>query len=125
MSLNMIVWFLVVISGMLFTIFFYMMNVQKIGLYGILKAIGVKTSTLFKMMWTQMVFITAIALGLSIVLSRVFNIVAPEGMPFSLPTTTTVQLSFVFLIIGFIGATLSGLQIKKIEPLHAIQQGEV
>jgi putative ABC transport system permease protein len=125
MSLNMIVWFLVVISGMLFTIFFYMMNVQKIGLYGILKAIGVKTSTLFKMMWTQMVFITVIALGLSISLSRVFNIVAPEGMPFSLPTTTTVQLSLVFLLIGFIGATLSGLQIKKIEPLHAIQQGEV
>jgi putative ABC transport system permease protein len=124
MSLNMIVWFLVVISGMLFTIFFYLMNVQKIGLYGILKAIGVKTSTLFKMMWTQMVFITVIALGLSIALSRVFNIVAPEGMPFSLPTTTTVQLSLVFFLIGFIGATLSGLQIKKIEPLHAIQQGE-
>src|SRR5699024_4795692 len=34
LSLNMIVWFLVVISGMLFGIFFYMMNVQKIGLYG-------------------------------------------------------------------------------------------
>src|SRR5690625_6091647 len=48
LSLNMIVWFLVVISGMLFGIFFYMMNVQKVGLYGILKAIGVKTSTLFK-----------------------------------------------------------------------------
>ncbi len=29
MSLNMIVWFLIVISGMLFAIFFYMMNVQK------------------------------------------------------------------------------------------------
>src|SRR5699024_12819101 len=43
LSLNMIVWFLVVISGMLFGIFFYMMNVQKVGLYGILKAIGVKT----------------------------------------------------------------------------------
>jgi putative ABC transport system permease protein len=125
MSLNMIVWFLVVISGMLFTIFFYMMNVQKIGLYGILKAIGVKTSTLFKMMWTQMVFITVIALGLSVALSRIFNMIAPEGMPFSLTTTTTVQLSLVFLIIGFIGATLSGLQIKKIEPLQAIQQGEV
>jgi putative ABC transport system permease protein len=125
MSLNMIVWFLVVISGMLFTIFFYMMNVQKIGLYGILKAIGVKTSTLFKMMWTQMVFITLIALGLSVALSRVFNLIAPKGMPFSLTNTTTVQLSVVFLIIGFIGATLSGLQIKKVEPLHAIQQGEV
>lgn len=125
LSLNMIVWFLVVISGLLFAIFFYMMNVQKIGLYGILKAIGVKTSTLFKMMWTQMFFITVIALGLSIALSQSFNLIAPEGIPFSLTTATTVQLSIVFLIIGFIGATLSGTQIKKVEPLQAIQQGEI
>jgi putative ABC transport system permease protein len=124
MSLNMIIWFLVVISGMLFAIFFYMMNVQKIGLYGILKAIGVKTSLLFKIMWTQMVFITVIALSISISLSQIFIRLAPKGMPFSLPVETTVQLSLVFFIIGFIGATLSGLQIKTVQPLQAIQQGE-
>lgn len=125
MSLNMIVWFLVVISGMLFAIFFYMMNVQKIGLYGILKAIGVKTGTLFKMMWTQMLFITVIALGFSVAFSQGFKMVSPKGMPFSLTLETTIQLSIVFLVIGFIGATLSGIQIKKVEPLQAIQQGEV
>ncbi|MBO0587428.1 ABC transporter permease [Sporosarcina sp. E16_8] len=125
MSLNMIIWFLVAISGMLFAIFFYMMNVQKIGLYGILKALGVKTSRLFGMMWYQMIFITLIALGLSVALSQGFALIAPKGMPFSLTLETTVQLSVVFLIIGFIGATLSGLQIKKVEPLQAIQQGEV
>ncbi|MFG6496540.1 ABC transporter permease [Fictibacillus sp. UD] len=124
-SLNLIVWFLVVISGMLFGIFFYMMNVQKIGLFGILKAIGVKTSDLYKMMWTQMLFITLIALSLSVTISQFFNRVAPKDMPFRLTTDTTVQLSIVFLIIGFIGATLSGLQIKRVEPLQAIQQGEV
>lgn len=125
MSLNMIVWFLVVISGMLFAIFFYMMNVQKIGLYGILKALGVKTSRLFGMMWYQMIFITVIALGLSVALSQVFTMIAPEGMPFDLTMETTIQLSIIFLVIGFIGATLSGLQIKKVEPLQAIQQGEI
>jgi len=125
MSLNMIIWFLVAISGMLFAIFFYMMNVQKIGLYGILKAIGVKTSTLFRMMWAQMFFITAIALVLSIALSQGFNMIAPQGMPFSLTIGTTIQLSILFVIIGFIGATLSGLQIRKVEPLQAIQQGDI
>src|SRR5699024_6525029 len=72
LSLNMIVWFLVVISGMLFGIFFYMLNVQKIGLYGILKAIGVKTSYLFKMMWSQMILVTIIALIFSVGLSQGF-----------------------------------------------------
>ncbi|SFA87245.1 MULTISPECIES: ABC transporter permease [unclassified Bacillus (in: firmicutes)] len=125
LSLNMIVWFLVVISGMLFAIFFYMMNVQKIALFGILKAIGVKTSALFKMMWTQMLLITTFALVLSVALSQIFNILAPKGMPFSLTLETTIELSIVFVIIGFIGSTLSGVQIKKVEPLQAIQQGEI
>lgn len=125
LSLNMIVWFLVVISGMLFGIFFYMMNVQKIGLYGILKAIGVKTSALFKMMWTQMIIITIVALVLSIGFTQLFSMVAPDGMPFYLLIVTSLQLAGVFVIIGFIGATLSGLQIKRIQPLQAIQQGEV
>ena len=125
LSLNMIVWFLVVISGMLFGIFFYMMNVQKIGLYGILKAIGVKTSTLFQMMWTQMLVITSIALALSIGLSQLFSGIASEGMPFHLTLATSGQLAIVFFVIGFIGATLSGIQIKKIQPLQAIQQGEM
>ncbi|MFD0715531.1 ABC transporter permease [Paenibacillus sp. GCM10027626] len=125
MSLNMIIWFLIAISGLLFAIFFYMMNVQKIGLYGILKAIGVKTSTLFRMMWSQMFFITLIALVLSVALSQGFNMIAPEGMPFSLTLSATIQLSVLFLVIGFIGATLSGLQIRKVEPLQAIQQGDM
>lgn len=125
LSLNMIVWFLVVISGMLFAIFFYMMNVQKVGLYGILKAIGVKTSTLFMMMWTQMLMISAIALSISLVFSQVFQSFAPQEMPFHLAMDTTVTLAAVFLVIGFVGATLSGFQIKKIQPLQAIQQGEM
>lgn len=125
MSLNMIIWFLVAISGLLFAIFFYMMNVQKIGLYGILKAIGVKTSSLFRMMWSQMLIITISALLLSILLSQGFTMIAPEGMPFSLTLMTTIQLSVLFLVIGFVGATLSGLQIKKVEPLQAIQQGDI
>jgi|SRR5690625_937416 len=125
LSLNMIVWFLIVISGMLFGIFFYMMNVQKIGLYGILKAIGVKTSYLFRMMWLQMLMITAMALIISIALSLGFSYIAPAEMPFHLTIMNMTQLAGIFIVIGFIGATLSGIQIKKIEPLQAIQQGEM
>jgi len=125
MTLNMIMWFLVVISGLLFAIFFYMMNVQKIGLYGILKALGVKTIVLFRMMWAQMLFITIAALILSIAFSQLFNFIAPEGMPFHLTMNTTIILSLLFIVIGFMGSTLSGIQIKKVEPLQAIRQGEM
>lgn len=124
LSLNMIVGFLIVISGLLFAIFFYMMNVQKMGIYGILKAIGLKTMKLFQIIWVQMFVVTIIALMISIILGQVFSMIAPSGMPFHLPFNTTIQLSIVFLIIGFIGATISGIQIKQIEPLQAIQKGD-
>ncbi|MGA9288444.1 MAG: ABC transporter permease, partial [Anaerobacillus sp.] len=84
MTLTMIVWFLVVISGMLFAIFFYMMNVQKIGMYGILKALGIRTSDLFKMIWSQMALITITALFVSGLLSQVFHVIAPDTMPYHL-----------------------------------------
>lgn len=46
-------------------------------------------------------------------------------MPFHLTLNTTLLFAAIFLIIGFFGATLSGLQIKKVQPLQAIQQGEI
>ncbi|WP_077602458.1 ABC transporter permease [Oceanobacillus sojae] len=125
LSLNMIVIFLLVISGMLFAIFFYMINVQKLGIYGILKAIGVKTGKLFQMMWAQMFIISVISLILSALISQAFQLLAPGGMPFHLTWQATGRLSLVFIIIGFIGATLSGIQIKRVEPMQAIQQGEI
>lgn len=123
LSLNMIIIFLYVISGMLFAIFFYMINVQKLGTFGILKAIGVKTFTLFKMMWAQMFIITIISLLLAVGISQLFNMFAPSGMPFHLTLDMVLLSSGAFIIIGFIGATLSGIQIKKVEPMQAINQG--
>ncbi|MFC3899870.1 ABC transporter permease [Aliicoccus persicus] len=123
MSLNMITYFLYAISGLLFAIFFYMINVQKLTTFGILKAVGVKTITLFKMMWTQMILITIIALGIAVGISQLLVMVMPDAIPFQLTWEVTLFTSAVFMIIGFIGATLSGIQISKVEPMYAINQG--
>ena len=123
LSLNMIIAFLFVISGMLFAIFFYMINVQKLGTYGILKAVGVKTLTLLRLMWVQMILITLISLILAISLSQLITLILPEGMPYQLTLETSGIMAAGFFIIGFIGATLSGFQISKVEPMEAINQG--
>lgn len=124
MTLSMILWFLILISGMLFAIFFYMMNVQKTGMFGILKAIGVRSRELFYMMWIQMLAITILAVFLSGTASQAAGILLQETMPYELPLSTTLSLSAVFLAVGFVGSTLSGLRIRQIKPLEAIQQGE-
>lgn len=125
MTLDMIVWFLIIISGMLFAIFFYMMNVQKIGMYGILKAMGIKTTILLRMIWSQMLFLSVAAIVLAVACTTLFSFLAPDGMPFSLDFVMLIWLSLVFIIVGFVGATISAVQIKKAEPLQAIQQGDI
>ncbi|MGV2621376.1 UNVERIFIED_CONTAM: ABC transporter permease [Halobacillus marinus] len=123
-TLTMIVWFLVGISGLLFAVFFYMMNVQKVGMYGILKALGLRTRTLFQMMWTQM----GVLIVLSIVAAGAVSLnlihLLPEGTPYSLSVQTVLRLSLVFFIVGFAGSTLSAVQIRRIDPLTAIQRGD-
>jgi putative ABC transport system permease protein len=125
LSLNMITIFLFIISGLLFAIFFYMINVQKLSTFGILKAVGVKTISLFIMMWVQMLVITSISLILAVILSQMFDIFAPNGMPFDLPVDTLLGTVILFIVIGFIGVTISGVQIRKVEPMQAINQGGV
>ena len=70
-----------------------------------------------------MAITTIFSLMVSVSLSQLFNIVAPKGMPFTLSIGTTTQLSIVFLIIGFIGATLSGMQIKKLNRYRLYSKG--
>jgi putative ABC transport system permease protein len=125
MTLDMIVWFLIIISGMLFAIFFYMMIVQKIGMYGILKAMGLKTTVLLRMIWSQMLFLSVAAIVLAVACTTLFSFLAPDGMPFSLDFVMLLWLSLIFIIVGFAGATISAVQIKKAEPLQAIQQGDI
>ncbi|THF81711.1 ABC transporter permease [Cohnella fermenti] len=125
LTLNMIIVFLIAIGGLLFGIFFYMMNVQKMGLYGILKAIGVRTGALFRMMWTQMAVVAGIAMLGAAALSALFAAVAPGEMPFRLSGSSMAWLAVLFLVVGFAGSSVSGIQIKKVSPLAAIQQGEM
>lgn len=123
LSLNMITVFLYVISALLFAIFFYMINVQKMATFGILKAIGVKTLSLFVMMWVQMFMITIISLIIALLITQIFNVMAPSSMPFDLDQQTMLITSILFIVIGFVGATISGIQIKRVEPMQAINQG--
>ena len=74
-------------------------------------------------MWVQMILITLISLILAISLSQLITLILPEGMPYQLTIETSAVMAAGFFIIGFIGATLSGLQISKVEPMEAINQG--
>lgn len=123
-SLMMIVVFLFIISAFVSTVFFYVITLQKVNQFGILKAIGAKTSYIAKSIIIQVTLITMIGLMFSSLLVYGMTQVIPEGMPFRTSPTIVLGTATLFLILNLLGSLLSVNKVAKVDALEAIGRAE-
>ncbi|WP_078410785.1 ABC transporter permease [Priestia abyssalis] len=123
-SLTMMISFLIVIAAFVQAVFFYVITLQKTNQFGVLKAIGAKTSYLAKNLIGQVLILAAAAIGVSIALTFSVSALFPEGMPFELGTDTLVKYSALLIGVAVIGALLSLQRIAKIDAIEAIGRVE-
>lgn len=123
-SLTMIVVFLFIISAFVSTVFFYVITLQKINQFGILKAIGAKTSYIAKSIVIQVTLITMIGLTFSSLLVYGMTQVIPEGMPFRTSPTIVFGTAVLFLVLNLLGSLLSVYKVAKTDALVAIGRVE-
>lgn len=120
-SLNMMIIFMFVIAAFVLAAFFYVITLQKRDQFGVLKALGTKTSYLMINVVAQVVLIaflcTAIASGLTIGTAALL----PEDMPFMLTTGDMLQTSILILVVSIVGSLVSLFQIVKVDPIEAIE----
>src|SRR5699024_11530836 len=120
----MIVVFLFIISAFVSTVFFYVITLQKVNQFGILKAIGAKTSYIAKSIIIQVTLITMIGLLFSSLLVYGMTQVIPEGMPFRTSPTIVLGTAALFLILNLLGSLLSVNKVAKVDALEAIGRAE-
>ncbi|MGM7682559.1 ABC transporter permease [Cytobacillus sp. Hm23] len=123
-SLLMMITFLFVIAALVLAVFFYVITIQKINQFGVLKAIGVKSSYLANNIISQVVIITLISLLISIVLTFGIAEVLPTSMPFYLNTEIVVGCSLLFLVVSILGSLLSLYRVIKVDAIIAIGRVE-
>lgn len=123
-SLTMMISFLIVIAAFVQAVFFYVITLQKTNQFGVLKAMGAKTSYLAKNLIGQVLMLAAAAIGMSIALTFGVSALFPEGMPFELGTNTLVKYSALLIGVAVIGALLSLQRIAKIDAIEAIGRVE-
>ncbi len=123
-SLTMMISFLIVIAAFVQAVFFYVITLQKTNQFGVLKAIGAKTSYLAKNLIGQVLILAITAIGMSIALTFGVSALFPEGMPFELGTDTLVKYSALLIGVAVIGALLSLQRIAKIDAIEAIGRVE-
>lgn len=123
MSLTMMIVFLFVIGAFVLAVFFYVLTLQKTDQFGVLKALGTKTSYLMKNVISQVVLISVICIGIALGLTYGVAALFPNDLPFELNLINMLQFSGVLLVVTVLGSLLSLIQIVKVDPIRAIEGG--
>jgi putative ABC transport system permease protein len=109
-----------VVAGLVVALFFALVVLERLGLFGVLKAVGASSRTLAAGLVTQafLVALGAFALGGLVALGLVF--VIPEEVPVELEPRRAALTAISLLITALIGSAISFRRIIRIDPASAV-----
>ena len=109
------------IALVVIALFFALLTVERTGLYGVLKALGAKSSTLFVGLVAQAVVVTTIAAVIAGALVIVLDLVLPPGSIPLLVTPARLITSVVLLLLAaVVGCAFSLRRVLRVDPASAI-----
>jgi putative ABC transport system permease protein len=118
---NQIIGVTLVIATVVVALFFALLTVERTALYGILKAIGARSQTLFGGVVAQAVIVAAIAAAIGGVLALVFDAVIPPGaIPYQLVPGRVVTSAVSLVLAAVAGSAFSLRRVLRIDPASAI-----
>lgn len=120
-TFNQIIAITTVIAVVVIALFFALLTAERAGLYGVLKAVGARSSTLFVGLLTQALVITIIAAtaGLAMMAAAYFGI-PPGSLPFAITWTRLLGSVGLLLLAAIIGSAFSLRTVLRIDPAEAI-----
>ncbi len=122
---NQIIGLTVLIAIIVVALFFALITVERIGLYGVLKALGAGSGSLFAGVVVQAVIVTLIASAIGALAALGLAAIIPAGsIPF-IATGARLGGSTVFLLFAaIIGCAFSLRRVLKVDPAQAIGGGQ-
>lgn len=120
LTLDGMIYFLIVIAAFILGIFIFVMTLQKTAMFGVLKVQGVPTSYLAKSVLLQTTFLAVIGVAIGLALTAVTVIFLPEAMPYATNYPRMALFSVLLIAAAILGGAFSIRTIAKIDPLIAI-----
>lgn len=109
------------IAVVVVALFFALLTVERTGLYGVLKAIGATSGTLFRGVMLQAVVVTAIAAAIGSLLAVGLDLLIPPGtIPYTLLPARVVSSVVFLLVAAIVGCAFSLRRVLRIDPASAI-----
>lgn len=120
-TFNQILGVTVVIALVVIALFFALLTVERTGLYGVLKAIGARSGTIFAGLVVQAVAVIAVAsviAGLAVV---ALDAAIPAGsIPLSVSASRIVSSIVSLLVAAIVGCAFSLRRVLRIDPASAL-----
>ncbi|MBE9390224.1 FtsX-like permease family protein [Vagococcus salmoninarum] len=120
LTLDGMIYFLIVIAAFIIGIFIFVMTLQKTAMFGVLKVQGVPTAYLGKAVLLQTAVLAVIGVGLGLALTGLTVLFLPDSMPYATNYTRLVSFSLALIASAMIGGAFSIKTIAKVDPLIAI-----
>lgn len=120
LTLTFMIYFLFIISAVIVAIFLYVLTVQKISMFGVMKAQGISNAYLSRSVIAQTFILAAIGVVIGFVLAVITGTFLPSAVPVSFDYITMLLYGIVLIIVAILGAVFSVLTIIRIDPLEAI-----
>jgi putative ABC transport system permease protein len=118
---NQIIGVTVVIAIVVVALFFALLTVERTGLYGVLKAIGAGSGTIFAGVVLQAVVVTAIASTIGIAAALALDALIPAGsIPFAVTPARLVTSAASLLLAAVLGCAFSLRRVLRVDPAAAI-----
>jgi len=119
-SLLMMIVFLFAISGLVLSVFFYVITLQKTAQFGVLKAIGARSGYLARSVTLQVLLLSVSSYAVSTGLVALMQLVLPDSMPFRLTAQTYGLTGLLFVAMAMAGSLLSVFKVARSDALQAI-----
>lgn len=118
---NQIIGITVVIATVVVALFFALITVERTGLYGVLKAIGASSRTLFAGVLLQALIVTLVASAIAAAAAFALDALIPEGaIPFSAGPGRVLSSVAYLVVAAVIGCAFSLRRVLRIDPAAAI-----
>ncbi|APT18795.1 hypothetical protein FC62_GL001454 [Amylolactobacillus amylotrophicus DSM 20534] len=119
-TLNAMVYVLIIISAGIVAIFMYVLTLQKKNLFGILKAQGIPASVISKSIFAQSLVMGLLGVGVAFILALVLGKFTPEAMPFKADYLKWVMNGLLLIVVATLGSIFSLPTVLKADPVESI-----
>ncbi|WP_423493453.1 ABC transporter permease [Lacticaseibacillus paracasei] len=101
-------------------IFMYILTIQKISMYGVMRAQGIRTRAIIAALFWQILMLAVVGVAVGAGLLMLTELILPKTMPFYANSILFFSIATALIIMSLIGGLFSLRRILRIDPLAAI-----